>query len=92
MADLAAQSGGRCLAEAMARQGHTQRALAEALGVAQQTVSRWLHGAVAPGLLHQLRLRRLYDVPLSAWGTQISADDARDLEALADPTPPPEVA
>lgn len=41
--------------------GGTQEALAEALGVSQTTVSKWLNGRARPSIAHAMRLEQATD-------------------------------
>ena len=56
---------GEIIAEARRKKGYTQEALAEALGVTRQAVSRWESGSAYPETENLVRLAKLLDLDLN---------------------------
>lgn len=66
-----------------------QEAVAEELGVAQQTISAWARGTVVPGVLHRVRLKLAAQIPAEAWFPnpdehKLTEDEERELAGAFD--------
>ncbi len=59
--------GGALLARWMSKKGFTQKQVASALGVSQQSVSSWLRGDSGIKLAQALRLKQVAGISVEAW-------------------------
>ena len=53
------------LAACRVQAGYTQKEVAKALGVSEQTIIRWEQGASAPKMADAQKLSELYQIPLA---------------------------
>lgn len=53
------------LAACRVQAGYTQKEVAKALGVTEQTIIRWEQGASAPKMEYAQKLSELYQIPLA---------------------------
>lgn len=76
----------------MARAGLNQADLADALGVAQQTVSKWIIGETAPRRRHLPRIETLLDLPRGTMATLLFASDDMPIDLPKPSRPVPTIA
>lgn len=76
---------GQSIARERAARGLTQEQLAEAIGVEQETISRFERGATLPPLSRLIQLADFFDIPLEALLRSYSSrllDEAADIAAM----------
>ncbi len=66
----------------LARNGATQREIAERLGCTQQAAQQWIAGSTRPSKVRRGELRVAYGIPVEAWDEEVEA-----VEPIADPAP-----
>lgn len=63
------------LTELLRTYGYSQATVAEAVGVTQQTVARWVHGTHTPGPRHLPKLETFLGVPVGHLSALVSGVD-----------------
>lgn len=76
---------GKAIAKERAARGLTQEGLAQAIGVQQETISRFERGAVLPPLQRLIQLAEVFDIPLDnlvRGTTNRAADDGVEITMM----------